>query len=669
MTKRSDVVLPPGTYAYILDRETAQLSVLVGPIHKKLEGMQGTVLYSETKGRTVGCPIDRAVQPLIVVPTGSYAIVTNPHIVEGKVTQPPQGQKTAVDVPLKYGSTVHIEGPDAIVPWPGQTVTIAEGYRLGRNQYVVVDISEEKSVRCEGMCTALEIEQRGRQVIRGDHLADRCGTDVFVPPTGMQMPAPIRRAIQLDRFEWCRITDQDGIARFERGPATIFPSVGETTDGPDTAYNLYECGLLIRSYNDGVYDERFVTLFGDESEKEPDPFYWPRADEEIVKVVEPVVIENGRGVYVKRVGQADVVIYDKPGPVLFNPLEFETCKRGSTIFAQPVEVPANEATLLRSREGDRILVGPTCSLLRFDEKNVSTVKLVKAGDLLHLKGRTADTVVVDTDFVFTSELTDFDIVFSIPSRHYRIHTTLQRAFADFVAGKTSLELDAGEIVQHLLGVEVPGTAISDPHLGPLKFDDAEISDLWVATRRNATVDRLTGQEQDREIAAAQARNAHAMALAEQQLRVEEAKAEAAKIAATAKSDMERLALEQTKSRQDLMDEIATYELDREARRAQQRLDVKAKENELEREMIAALSAAQVQQLAAIQPEMIAAIRSAGANASFAKVVQHLGPTSILQGMGLQDAVKRILGDDAAAAMVLTGNRSVDKPNGSKRQES
>ena len=86
--------------------------------------------------------------------------------------------------------------------------------------------------------------------------------------------------------------------------------------------------------------------------------------------------------------------------------------------------------------------------------------------------------------------------------------------------------------------------------------------------------------------------------------------------------------------------------------------LKEKEQALHLALLAAQAGANEQVLAALQPELIAAIKAAGAQTAFSKVVQHLGPASILQGVGLEDAIRKLIGNDAASNLLM-----VDKPNG------
>lgn len=672
MTKRSELVLPPGTYAYSLDRANAQLSVLVGPLQNKLEELEGTVTFDGQKGRMVGCPIDRAIKPLIIVPAGSFASVTNPYTVDGKVVAPPVRKKTQVsEVELQYGRSVHIPGPTALVPWPGQDVTVQEGYRLARDQYCYVEVVGELDEAGIKLYTRLGLPTQGRSIVRGDNEAV---PQPFIPPTGMQVlggTKAVKTAVRLGRLDWCRIVSQEEGTSYRYGPAVVFPEPNETVEATGEAYDLRICGLHIRQL--GKPDEnsrqdcsdRFFTAFGEKDVAQP--FHWPNAEEDILAVLKPIEIPVGGGIYVRPAGSTDIKIYDKPGPVLFSPLEYELVERDGSAFAPAVVVQDNEAVEINSPAGTRYLLGPQTGLLDYGEQEGRRVNITEQVEL-QLDGVCNDAVPVKTRYAFTlSCLGETASWFGIVCPKTRAIALLEQAFTHYVAQHASTDLSPEMIAKQMAELELPEVRLTDRVIGKLKLVDEQIARLVETAQRNETINRWTAHTQQQEADRRRAEEQHTTALAELDEKLAALKTQADASIARADAERHRLVLECKRGQQELLDEISTYELDREARKAQQTLELKAKQDDLERKMLSAQAEAVVAQLNAIQPELVAAIRTAGAQTAFSKVVQHLGPSAILGGVGLQDAVKRIIGDDAASSMLLTGMSPPDKANGRSKR--
>lgn len=673
MTKRSELVLPPGTYAYSLDRANAQLSVLVGPLQNKLEELEGTVTFDAQKGRMVGCPIDRAIKPLVIVPTGSYAIVTNPYVADGKVSQPPLRKKTQVsEVELQYGRTVHIEGPTALVPWPGQDVTVQEGYRLNHDQYLYVEVTGSLDQEGTALCDRLGIPA-GCSIVRGS-LPQL--PQPFIPATGMRVlggQKAVKTAVRLGPLDWARVGTHDGSKTYRYGETLLFPEPDETVEQIGTAYDLRTCGLHIRRLGLPAEnsrqdcDEQFLTLFGETTTAQP--FYWPNVHEVILATLEPIEVPVGGGVYIRAAGSTDVAICGKAGPVLFNPLEYELVERDGSAFAPAIVVQDNEAVEINSPTGTRYLTGPQTELLGYSEQEGRRVNITEQVEL-QLEGVCSDAVPVKLRYEFTlSCLGETASWFGIVCPTRRAITLLQHAFTHYVAKHASADLSTEMVAKQMAEVELPDVQVTDRVTGELKLTDEEISKLVKAAQRSETINRWTVHTQLQEADRRRAEERHASALAELDEKLAILKTQAGASTARAEAERHRLTLEFKRAQQDLLDEISKFELDREACKAQQALELKAKQDELERKMLNAKAEASAALLNAIQPDLVAAIRAAGAQTAFGKVVQHLGPSAILSGVGLQDAVKRIIGDDAASSMLLTDMRPPDKPNGGSKRPS
>jgi len=690
MSKRSELVLPPGTFAYSLDRANAKMSVLVGPIQSRLEDMEGTVVFDTSKGKTVGCPVDRAVQPILIVPVNHYAIMRNPYQdPAGQLIQPRTKHKTLVDeISLSYGETINVPGPTAIVPWPGQQVTVREGHWLTRNQYMTVKLTDP--IPEDTWARLIRLDPTLRE---GEDMAMAVGkrltiagtrTSLFIPPTGVHVindDGPSKQsAVPLSDLSWCCFVTEDGTKRYVRGPGLIFPRADETMVGHDVAYNLYECGVHVRTIGDvEIADgtERFYTRFGQEV-TEP-VFYWPNVEEEILAVVKPITILNGAGVYVQNRKDADapIEIFSQPCRWLPNPLDIKLVTRGPNYYTTTVNVDDNEAVEIVSLSGSRVVVGPKHVLLQYDESRGDRVKIVQSPQELSMQGVTLDGIGVKANLHYTCVMVgDPSDWFRKTSGRHQIGQVLTRRFVAAVSAVSSDELDGREscLIDQMAGGSSDtdsspsltighDTLIRDLQFGNIECTDKDLAARLAKKKRDATITVISKVQRAIEKDAATSEHEHEAAMQELRRQKTEAAAQAVMTAGAFAARREIEELNQRRAQQDLLNELNEYELARAGKRDSQRIVTKTEEQALEKDLIDARATANVRVLAAVQPELIAAIRAAGAQTNFSKVVQHLGPSAILQGVGLQDAVKRMVGDDAAKSLFLTDIPGSDKPNG------
>jgi hypothetical protein len=673
MSKRSELVLPPGTYAYSLDKANAKLSVLVGPVQNKLEEQEGAVIWDRQKGRPVGCPLERAVQPIVIVPADSYAIVTNPYAVDGKLQQPPAKRKTQVDeVDLQYGRTEHIPGPTAVIPWPGQDVQVRQRFQLARDQYIRVEVTEHLSDDASAWLSEL----LGDSAVTPGQQFTITGAQVtlFTPPTGVTVLGnKVQTAQNLGAFEWVRLRGTDGAARYVRGPGLIFPLAGEKVEATGAALDLTKAGVHIRRLIDAdgpAGEELFLTRYG-KNDGEPH-YWWPSDDIELVAELEPIDIPVGGGIYVRQAGGGEVEIQRSNAPVLLDPLQWELVERGDSCYASAVVVQENEVVEINSPQGSRIIVGPSVELLGYTEQEGERLTLSQPVKLTTCHVDTADGVSVYAEVSFHQTLVgDVPGWFRSDSPRLRVGDAVGRLFRQAAHAVTALQVEADDRLLadafkpeafDGLGIEVSNIDVR------VRFSDVTIQKAIAANRQTATMNRLEEQRRDIDQEREQAVQQHEAAMSE----MSEGAAERARAVVLAQKqselDAEKLTLEAKKAMQDLLDELATYELDRQARSNAQALDLRRREIELKKQEVEGQTAAMVDVLQAIQPQLIEAIRAAGVQTTFAKIVPSLGPSSILQGVGLQDALSKVVGSEAASALLLAGMTPADKPNGrAKRQ--
>jgi hypothetical protein len=689
-SKRSELVLAPGTYAYSLDRATAKVSVLVGPIQHDLKDHEGAIVYDPGKGRTVGCPLDRAIQAIHIIPANSYAIVTNPYEEDGRLVWPRSKAKTDVDeVQLQYGRVVHVPGPTFIVPWPGQTVTIKPAYQLDSDQYLIVEATGPLK---PGDVVYLEKLEDGadnhlpepsfepgigsRFIVTGEK------TRHFIPPDNVRVldePKPVKRAARIGALEWCKRENSIGI-EYERGPAIAFPDVAGKILETGRALNLHECGVHVRtvvaSDTDPLGTEQFITRFG-QSAEEP-AYYWPDTKHEVLADVEPIEIPEHGGVYVRRHGSPTIEIRKGPERLLIDPTRFELVERNDSAFAPAVTVQSGEIVQIGSPGGSHYVVGPTIYLLEYTEQEGERTRQLKRNESVSVTGVTADDVTVTARIVY-DQRNDGPVeeLFKPTSSRFLVDSMLTRRFREAVASVTSHAADLSKkaIVSAIVdsgetdSIRFGDVTIESLHLASFSFEDQSIARMLSDTKRQRTEAVIKDRQREIALQDVESQKKHDQAFEAERQEIEAAhrQVEAAKEEQQAK--LERWRLEQMKALQDLKDEIATCELDREARAAQQKIELRSKGQELDNRALEVHATANVRILDAIQPELVAAIRAAGAQTSFSKVVQHLGPAAMLQGLGLQDAIRKMIGDEAASNMLLTEATPADKQNGAKKQPS
>lgn len=138
--RKRELVLPPGTYAYILDATKGQVRVYTGPKQITQTAQDTPVRYDPKRHRFVECQLENASEQSPVVPEGFYAVLTNPaKDNHGKHLRPSAG--SLEDSPdLSIGEKENIPGPVTFALWPGQTCEVRRGHHIRTNQYLRIKI-------------------------------------------------------------------------------------------------------------------------------------------------------------------------------------------------------------------------------------------------------------------------------------------------------------------------------------------------------------------------------------------------------------------------------------------------------------------------------------------------------------------------------------------------
>lgn len=316
--QQTDLVLPLGVYAFILDTTSGNVNVHVGPRKQPLSNQQDMPVIMNGDGRFKTVDKDAATKPNIVAGQADYIVLRNP----AKDNRQPSLGKVGILDPdlLQMGEKVNLPGPISFALWPMQVAEVVPGHHLKSNQYLLVRVYDELSARknwnqstmklvskTDDTVEAAEIDllDAGTFVI-GQQLIIK-GTEVsfFIPPTGIEVlkegSSYVRDALTLERLEYCLLVDEDGNKRYVQGPEVVFPrpteqfKMNDENERKSRAYELSEISgihiKVIAAYEDafGVDhkegEELFITgrhTVKDGSEEETS-IYFPRTEHAIIK--------------------------------------------------------------------------------------------------------------------------------------------------------------------------------------------------------------------------------------------------------------------------------------------------------------------------------------------------------------------------------------------------
>lgn len=346
--KRGDLILPQGTFVYIQDGASGQVQVAVGPYKESIGEIDKIVIFDEKTRKFIPSnDSNEAIQVARSADEGQYIVLINPSDPKDNETKFPNRGKNSATPTLKTGSKVNIPGPATFPLWPGQIGKVLDGHNLKYNEYLIVRVYNEeqakKNLANAIVKTATEGDNKGKKsksliaeedLVTGKLLVIR-GTDVsfYIPPTGIEVVSEngnyVRKAVTLERLEYCILLDQNGDKRYVKGPAVVFPKPTEEfleQDGRKKfkALELNDnMGIYLkviadyeeegRQYKTG--EELFIT--GKEQK-----IYFPREEHAIIKYDDRVMhyavaITGGEARYVldKETGEIKLFV----GPKMFIP--------------------------------------------------------------------------------------------------------------------------------------------------------------------------------------------------------------------------------------------------------------------------------------------------------------------------------------------------------------
>lgn len=354
-----DLVLAPGSYAYVQADTSGVVKVHHGPTVVTLSGQDRSVRFDPTSRQFIRCQQDDAVCPNVWAGEGDYVILDNP--CHGDVHPEEGGARVLPQPGLDMGKRVVIPGPCTFALWPGQSAQTVPGHHLLSNQYLLVRVYNEQAARDNwqrGVSTVVEGESEEENKDKGPQPAPLSGIDpatlklgqliiipgnqisFYIPPTGIEVVPDrdgefVRDAVTLERLEYCILVDEDGEKRYERGPAVVFPRPSEQFVKDHKKRRKYKAIELtkmaalhikvIADYKDDDDDGREYKA-GDELfiTGEKQSIYYPRIEHSIIRYGDrrkhyAVAVPKGEGRYVMDRNNGDIATEHGPQMLLPDP--------------------------------------------------------------------------------------------------------------------------------------------------------------------------------------------------------------------------------------------------------------------------------------------------------------------------------------------------------------
>lgn len=380
--RERDLVLAPNEYAFISDQTKGNVIAYVGPYKTSMANTDKPVFFNRRNKRFDICSLEDSIQTFATAPEGWYVILKNPSV-DGN--QPKEG--TSNNLPnLEIGRKVNLPGPRFFALWPGQMASIVEGHHLRSNEYLLVRVYEEEQARANWNKAVITPQKTNPENLEEEpedgseqpsimpeetpnltmgQLLIIKGTNVsfYIPPTGVEVVKNkdgqfVRKAVTLERLEYCILLDEDGNKRYIKGPAVVFPKPTEqfiTRDGlrKFKAIELNELsGIYVKviapyTEADGterkVGEELFIT-------GKDQMIYFPRTEHALVRygdreIYHAVAIPHGQGRYVLNRTTGNINLKEGPSMLLPDPREEVIVRRILSPKQVKLWFPGNEEAL------------------------------------------------------------------------------------------------------------------------------------------------------------------------------------------------------------------------------------------------------------------------------------------------------------------------------------
>lgn len=356
--RERDLVLAPNEFAFISDQTKGNVITYVGPYKTSMANTDQPVFFNKHSKRFDVCPLEDSIRTFATAPEGWYIVLKNPAENE---EQPQVGTSNTL-AKLNIGRKINLPGPKFFALWPGQMAQIITGHHLRSNEYLVVRVYEEELARKNWNNAVLRPQNTAPEniednVTSGDGEVDPnsltmgqlliiegINASFYIPPTGLEVVKDYdgsyaRKAVTLERLEYCILLDEGGNKRYITGPAVVFPNpterfVEKKGSRKFKAIELDEnTGIYVKviaSYEENgtqykVGNELFIT--GKEQ-----MIYFPRPEHALVKYGEQetyhaVAIPHGEGRYSLNRNTGKIILAKGPNMFLPDPREAVIIRR------------------------------------------------------------------------------------------------------------------------------------------------------------------------------------------------------------------------------------------------------------------------------------------------------------------------------------------------------
>lgn len=259
---KRDLVLPPGSFAYMQDVTKGVVKTYTGPTVINPTAQERPVVYDASSNTFRGTNVlEEAMRIAPIAAEGFYIILRNP----ARANKHPDEGSAQPSAELETGRAIVVPGPATFALWPAQAAEVVEGHHLRSNQYLLVRVYNEDEARknwtkavmkpasSEGdpnntsatattppAASVTTAAAPPPDLIVGKQLIIR-GTEVsfYIPSTGIEVVPTdfdgrnssggehsdrfVRDALTLERLEYAILVEENGKKRYEIGPQVVFP--------------------------------------------------------------------------------------------------------------------------------------------------------------------------------------------------------------------------------------------------------------------------------------------------------------------------------------------------------------------------------------------------------------------------------------------------------------
>lgn len=640
--RERDILVAPNEYAYVQDLTKGDIVLYVGPTKISLSNTERMIVLREghfepVRGDEAGLGVHRFVEAT----SSQYIILENPP--QDLQAKPVKGANSGI--PLRFGRKIVVPGPAEFPLWPGQRAQVIDGHELRQNEYLVVRVYDDM----------------GQDVPIGTELIVR-GTDVsfYIPPNGREVVpradgSYVRRAWRMEKNKGLHVRV---LAPFEAGEDDQVPP-GRYLAGQD---------VFVRG-REGLF--------------------FPTDNLEVVGEVAPIPLAEKEAIYVRALDTGKLTTVEGPINYLLDPTREELVRRPldlrrATLYqidpearaqhrALSIYVPPSTAVMITAKNKREVVVGPQTRILAYDEElevlRLSTGRPKSDEELLatcflQVQGnKVSDLVRVKTaDHVELEVLLSYRVSFVGDSaRWFNVGDyvgllcdhlgSIIRAAArssrieDFQAASTDLLRSA------ILGPRTENGAREGRHFqenGMWVYDvevldvrilDQDVKGMLAEAQRMAIMSTITRRQEELRLGDEQLKETVNQAIYAAQMATLTRAAEHEAV-----SRAVEVARANTRLELDKLDQIerATHEAEALGIRSRARLAVAEQEAALERQGLEARAAAFREQMQALQPELIATLKSLAGQKLAGELSRHLSPLAILGGESVAEVAGRLL---------------------------